>query len=68
MYGPFALELAKIHIEELHGVATARRGGDPSRWRRAAGRALIGAGARLAKMRVRSVPSRAAHGVERGRA
>jgi hypothetical protein len=68
MYGPFVLELAKIHIEELHAEAISRRRGAPSAWRRAAGRALIGAGARVGRVRVSSVQPRVAHRVERGQA
>jgi hypothetical protein len=79
MYGPFGLELAKIHIEDLCAGARTRslgegsekgsrrkacEGGGPPRWRRIAGRALIGAGARVGRIRVLSVPP----GAERGRA
>jgi hypothetical protein len=57
MYGPFALEMAKIHIEELHAEALRRRRRrvGPARWRRVAGRALIGGGARLGRVRVLTV-------------
>ena len=56
MYGPIALELAKIHIEELQAVARKRRPrAGPARWRRVMGRVLIGAGARLGRVRVLSV-------------
>ena len=64
MYAPFALELARVHIDELHAESIKRRGDRPPRWRRAAGRLLIGAGARLGRVRVQSVQPR----VEQGRA
>jgi hypothetical protein len=52
MYGPFGMELAKIHIEDLHAEALKRRGDRPSGWRQVTGRALIATGARLARIRV----------------
>jgi hypothetical protein len=64
MYGPFGLELAKIRIDELHAEAVRRKGDGPAPWRRAAGRVLIYAGARLGRIRVLSVQPR----VERGQA
>lgn len=56
MYGPFAREMAKIHVEELHAEARKRRPrAGPARWRRVTGRVLIAAGARLGRVRVLSV-------------
>lgn len=64
MYGPFAMELARIRIDTLHAEARRRKPDGPARWRRTAGRALIAAGARLSSVCVRTVPLE----VERGRA
>ena len=64
MYGPFAMEMARIRIDTLHAQARRRKPERPARWRRTTGRALIAAGARLSSVCVRTVPL----DVERGRA
>jgi hypothetical protein len=64
MYGPFGLELAKIHIEGLVAEALRHKSNGPARWRRGLARLLIAAGARLGRVRVLPVPQ----GVERGKA
>ena len=62
MYGPFAMEMARIRIDTLHAEARRRKPDRPARWRRATGRALIAAGARLSSVCVRTVPAEAQRG------
>jgi hypothetical protein len=57
MYGPFAMEMARIRIDTLQAEARRRTLGGPPRWRRACGRVLIAAGARLSRVCVRTVPA-----------
>jgi len=68
MYGAFGRELARIRIEELHAEAPKRGGDGPPRWRRAGGRMLIAAGARLGRIRVIPVAGREQPSPQRGRA